>query len=65
MAYTLFTVCAYVFMRAFEVLFADRKDQRWYRIAIGVVAAAVLYAAAAGMLGFYFNSFRALGFKPN
>ncbi len=65
MAYTFFAVCAYVFMRAFEVLFADQKDQRWYKAIIRVVAVIVLYTAVAGMLVFYFHTLRPLGFNAN
>jgi len=63
MACTFFAVCAYVFMRAFEVLFADQKDRRWYKAVIRSVAGAVLYAAVAGMLVLYFQDFRPLGFS--
>ena len=62
MAYTFFAICAYIFMRAFEVIFADQKERRWYRIAIRVVGVAVLYCALASMLVFYFQNIRPLGF---
>jgi hypothetical protein len=65
MAYVLYAVCAYVFMRAFEVLFNDRKDEQWYGMAIKVVALLVLYTAVAGILSFYFQDWELLGFPPN
>jgi hypothetical protein len=64
MNYVLFSISAYIFMRAFEVFFADRKDQAWYRASIKIVAAAVLYTAVAAMLLFYFNGMHLLGFDP-
>ena len=64
MGYTFFAIGAYIFMRAFEVMFADRKDSLWYRRTIRVVACAVLYAALASMLWFYFNGLHLLGFDP-
>jgi len=64
MSYTFFAICAYIFMRAFEVLLADQKDKRWYKIAIRIVAAAVIYTAIAGMLVFFFK-LRPLGFEAD
>ena len=64
MGNVLFTIAAYVFMRAFEVLFSAQKDQRWYRLTIRIIACGVLYAGAAAMLGFYFTGWHPLGFDP-
>ncbi len=64
MGNVLFTIAAYVFMRAFEVLFAGQKDQRWYRVAVRVIACGVLYAGAASMAGFYLTGLHPLGFDP-
>ena len=63
MSYTLFAICAYILMRAFEVMFADQKEQRWYRLTMRVVAGVVLYEAVAGMAVFYFDQLRPLGFS--
>jgi uncharacterized membrane protein len=60
----LFSIAAYVFMRAFEVLFSDQKDKRWYRTTIRVIACAVLYTAIASMIGFYCSGPHLLGFDP-
>ena len=65
MAYTFFAICAYILMRAFEVLFADQKGKRWYTIATRIIAVFVLYAAIAGMLVFYFEKLKPLGFDSN
>jgi len=64
MNYVLFSISAYIFMRAFEVFCADRKDRAWYRATIKIVAAAALYTAVAAMLVFYFDGLRMLGFDP-
>jgi len=64
MGNVMFTIAAYVFMRAFEVLFSAHKDQQWYRVAIRVIACGVLYAGAASMIGFYFSGLHPLGFDP-
>jgi len=64
MANVFFAIAAYVFMRAFEVLFSDQKGRTWYRRTIRVVACAVLYTAVASMLWFYFNGLHLLGFDP-
>ncbi len=64
MGNVLFTIAAYVFMRAFEVLFSGQKDASWYRMAIRVIALGVLYAGAASMIGFYFGQPHLLGFDP-
>jgi hypothetical protein len=31
MNYVFFTVSAYIFMRAFEVIFADQQKKQWYK----------------------------------
>ncbi len=64
MGYVLFSVSAYIFMRAFEVLFADKKDRQWYKTTIKIIAIGVVYTALAGMLVFYFTDLRLLGFSP-
>lgn len=64
MGNVLFAISAYIFMRAFEVIFSDRKDRRWYKIAIRIVACAVLYTAVASMIWFYFQNLHLLGFDP-
>ena len=63
MVYTFFAICAYILMRAFEVLFADKKDARWYTITTRIIAAFVLYAALSGMLVCYFSGLEPLGFS--
>ena len=64
MGYPLFAISAYIFMRAFEVLFADQKDEPWCRIAIKIIACAVIYTAIAAMTWFYVNGLHLLGFDP-
>jgi hypothetical protein len=64
MNYVLFAISAYIFMRAFEVFCADRKDRAWYRATIKVVAAAVLYCAMAAIVVFYHDGVHLLGFDP-
>jgi hypothetical protein len=64
MGYALFAISAYIFMRAFEVLFADQKDKSWCRIAVKIISCAVLYTAIAAMIWFYFNRILLLGFDP-
>ena len=64
MGNVLFTIAAYVFMRAFEVLFSGQKDASWYRPCIRIIAIGVLYAGAASMIGFYCGQPHLLGFDP-
>ena len=64
MGYTFFAISAYVFMRAFEVLFGDKKNKDWYKVSIKVISAIALYAGFAAMLWFYFNRVHLLGFDP-
>jgi hypothetical protein len=64
MGYALFSISAYIFMRAFEVLFSDQKERIWYKRSIRGIALAVLYTAVAAMLWFYFNGIHLLGFDP-
>jgi hypothetical protein len=59
-----FAISAYIFMRAFEVLFSGAKDKVWYGWTIRIVACAVLYTSVASMIWFYFNGIRLLGFDP-
>jgi hypothetical protein len=64
MGYVLFAISAYIFMRAFEVLFSDQKETKWYKKTIRIIGGAVLYTAIAGMMIFYFNGIHLLGFDP-
>ena len=64
MGNVLFTISAYIFMRAFEVIFSGEKDQAWYKRTIAVVACAVLYTSVASMIWFYNNGLHLLGFDP-
>ena len=64
MGYSLFAISAYIFMRAFEVLFAEQKDKHWYKLTIKIIACAVLYTAIAAMIWCYFNAIHLLGFDP-
>ena len=64
MGYALFAISAYIFMRAFEVIFADQKEKSWCRMTIKVVGVAVLYTAMASMIWFYYNDVHLLGFDP-
>jgi hypothetical protein len=62
MNYVFFTVAAYIFMRAFEVIFTDRQKKQWYKNASRIIGILVLYTAVAAMLVFYFTKLRPLGF---
>jgi hypothetical protein len=62
MNYVFFTVAAYIFMRAFEVVFIDQQKKHWYKNASKIIGIIVLYTAVAGMLVFYFEKLRPLGF---
>ena len=64
MGYPLFAISAYIFMRAFEVVFCSQKDSVWYKRTVIVVGCAVLYTAVASMIIFYFNGIHLLGFDP-
>ena len=64
MGYALFAISAYIFMRAFEVIFSDQKDAPWYKKTIRAIGCAVLYTAVATMIFFYFNGIHLLGFDP-
>jgi len=64
MLYFLFTVAAYVFMRAFEVIFRDWKHTRWYACAALIIGIAVLYSAIAAMVLPYAKDIHLLGFNP-
>ena len=64
MGNVLFAISAYIFMRAFEVIFSGQKDKLWYRRALPVIAIAVLYTSVASMIWFYFNGLHLLGFDP-
>jgi hypothetical protein len=65
MGYTFFAISAYIFMRAFEVVFSDRKEAHWYKVTIRIVGCAVLYAAFAAMIWLYFSGIHLLGFDPD
>ena len=62
MNYVLFAVAAYIFMRAFEVIFSQQQKKRWYINASRIIGVLVLYTAIAAMLVFYFEKLRPLGF---
>lgn len=64
MGNVLFAISAYIFMRAFEVIFSDQKEAPWYKTTIRVIGCAVLYASVASMIWFYFNGLHLLGFDP-
>lgn len=63
MDYVFFTVSAYIFMRAFEVIFSGQKEKRWYKYTSRIIGIFVLYTAVAAMLIFYFHKLRFLGFE--
>jgi hypothetical protein len=65
MGYVLFSISTYIFMRAFEVIFSDQKDTRWYRRTIRIIGCVVLYTATAAMIFFYFEGVHLLGFDPD
>jgi hypothetical protein len=62
MNYVFFTIAAYIFMRAFEVIFADQQKKQWYKNASRIIGIVVLYTAICAMLIFYFTKLRPLGF---
>ena len=62
MNYVFFTVAAYIFMRAFEVIFADQQKKQWYKNAAKIIGIVVLYTAVSAMLVIYFTKLRPLGF---
>lgn len=62
MSYVFFAVSAYIFMRAFEVIFSGQKEKRWYRYTSRIIGVLVIYTAIAAMLIFYFENLRLLGF---
>ena len=65
MGYVLFSISAYIFMRAFEVVFGDQKRKKWCQITLRVIGCAVLYAAFASMIVFYIDGIHLLGFDPD
>jgi hypothetical protein len=62
MNYVFFAIAAYIFMRAFEVIFADQQKKQWYKNASKIIGICVLYTAIAAMLVIYFTKLRPLGF---
>jgi len=64
MGYVFFAISAYIFMRAFEVIFSDQKENPWYRKTIRTIGCAVLYTSISAMILFYFNGINLLGFDP-
>ena len=62
MNYVFFAVAAYIFMRAFEVIFSEQQQQRWYINTSRIIGILVLYTAVAAMLVIYFEKLRPLGF---
>jgi hypothetical protein len=63
MNYVFFAVSAYIFMRAFEVIFADQQKKQWYKTTSKIIGIIVLYTAVSAMLIFYFTKLRLLGFS--
>ncbi|MCJ7547421.1 MAG: hypothetical protein MUP30_11460 [Deltaproteobacteria bacterium] len=63
MNYVFFAVAAYIFMRAFEVIFADQQKKQWYKNASKIIGIVVLYTAICAMVVFYFTKLRLLGFS--
>ena len=63
MNYVFFAVSAYIFMRAFEVIFSGQKEKRWYRYTSRIIGILVIYTAIVTMLIFYFENLRLLGFS--
>jgi hypothetical protein len=64
MGNALFAISAYIFMRAFEVIFSAKKESLWYKRSMIVIGCAVLYTSVASMIWFYFNGLHLLGFDP-
>ncbi len=64
MGYPLFAISAYIFMRAFEVIFADQRETAWYKNTLRIIGCLVMYTAVASMIWFYFNGIHLLGFDP-
>jgi len=64
MGNVLFAISGYIFMRAFEVIFAAQKEKAWFRRSMTVIGCVVLYTAVASMIWFYFNGIHLLGFDP-
>ncbi|NOY22581.1 MAG: hypothetical protein GXO70_03575 [Acidobacteria bacterium] len=64
MGYTFFTISAYVFMRAFEVIFKGQEKKPWYNVCVRVIGVGVLYAGLSSMIWLYFNGIHLLGFDP-
>ena len=65
MNYVFFAISAYIFMRAFEVLFSGYRNKGWYKWTIALIAVAVIYTALASMVTFYHEGIHWLGFKPD
>ena len=64
MGYTFFTISAYVFMRAFEVIFKGQESKRWYKVCVKIIGVGVLYVGFSSMIWLYFNGIHLLGFDP-
>lgn len=64
MGNVMFAISAYIFMRAFEVIFFAYREEAWYKRSRVVIGCAVLYTSVAAMIGFYFNGLNLLGFDP-
>ena len=62
MNYVFFTIAAYIFMRAFEVICADQQKKQWYKNTAKIIGIYVLYTAISAMLVIYFTKLRPLGF---
>lgn len=64
MGYTFFAISAYIFMRAFEVIFKGQEKKSWYNICVRIIGVGVLYSGLATMIWLYFNGIHLLGFDP-
>jgi hypothetical protein len=62
MNYVFFAIAAYIFMRAFEVIFADQQKKQWYKNTSRIIGIVVFYTAICAMLVMYFDKLRPLGF---
>jgi len=64
MLLTFFAINAYILMRAFEVVFADQKDARWYKVTLRAIGCVVLYVAVTTLICFYYDGIHFLGLNP-
>lgn len=64
MNYVFVAIGAYIFMRAFETVFADEKEKPWCKRALRVIGLVVLYVAASSIVVWYAPPVWLLGFDP-